>query len=102
MRYGSNPTALALFADSASMAAEVEKEFRDALQQAGAPAKRVNAQMKRDRFVVMLYARHVPSQAVRRAIGSCIYEIRKNRWAGWTGWDTEQVGRAFLEQPSTS
>jgi hypothetical protein len=45
-------------------------------------------------FVVARYL-HPVTPAMRNAFGQCIYAIYNNRWAGWTGFDTQKISRPF-------
>ena len=106
--YGAEKAAI-FITPSESQAMEAVRELRQGLPEV---YRKANVALSQAQLVHLAFRRsnevfayspsrtiRVPSLAALRAIGSCVYEIRKNRWTAFTGFDTQLIGRPFLTAP---
>jgi hypothetical protein len=96
--------ALVLVLSSDEEARRAERDMARTVREAHQGFESSRAEMERSikrrivrrSFVVLAYAMP-PSQEGRKAIGECVYAIRRNRWADVIGIDTMSIGRPFRE-----
>lgn len=93
--------AVVLIADTTRLAQQARKGLMAEAVANGLSSEAAQQRILLEGNELIVYVGHLPSAASQTAFDGCVYRIRSNRWAGFTGFDTKSIGRPFMSQSAS-